>query len=62
MPELVHSKVPEFQQQRLMRMMIDVLKLREQLTRAEIRACYDELETARDALSRLLDKADGKDA
>jgi hypothetical protein len=32
------------------------------LTRAEVRGVYSEIETARDALSRILDHADGKDA
>jgi hypothetical protein len=41
--------------------MADVLVLK-RLSRAEIRASYDRLELARDALSRLLDDADGKDA
>jgi hypothetical protein len=32
------------------------------ISRAETRAVYDQIERARDALSRLLDHADGKDA
>jgi hypothetical protein len=32
------------------------------LNQAEIKHYYDYIETIRDALSRLLDKADGKDA
>jgi hypothetical protein len=62
LPELVHSEVPAHQKQRLARLMMDVLRLREQLTRAQIRSVYPELEAARDALSNLLDKADGKNA
>lgn len=63
-PELVvHTNhVPVNQRQRLNRLAIDVLKLRDQLTRAQIRMVYDEIEKARDALSAILDRADGKNA
>jgi hypothetical protein len=54
--------MPAHQKQRLTRLMTDVLRLREQLTRAQIRTVYQELEAVRDALSNLLDKADGKNA
>lgn len=62
MPELIHSELPEPQQQRLIRIGTDVCALRDTLTRAQIRTVYDTLETIRDALSRLLDKADDKNA
>jgi hypothetical protein len=59
----VHTNhVPVNQRQRLNRLAIDVLKLRDQLTRAQIRMVYDEIEKARDALSAILDRADGKNA
>lgn len=59
--ELVHSQPTEDTQKRLIRMSIDVFKLGS-LSKAEARAVYGELETVRDALSRILDRADGKDA
>lgn len=40
---------------------MDAVALRK-LSRAEVRAIYDKLETVRDALSRILDRADGKNA
>jgi len=45
---------------RLTRVMMDVVHLKE-LTAAEARALYDDLEATRDALSQILDRADGKD-
>jgi hypothetical protein len=44
---------------RLLRVMVDVAYLR-RMTIPEIRGRYDELEAVRDAISQLLDKADGK--
>jgi hypothetical protein len=48
-------------QQRVMRIEMDALKLMD-LSRAEIKTIYDKIEQARDALSRVLDRADGKHA
>ena len=62
MPELVHSKLPITAQQRVMRIMSDVLRLREELTRAQAMSIYSHLEKTRDAISRILDEADGKNA
>jgi hypothetical protein len=61
-PKLVHSELSEDTQRRLTRLMSDIRVLQASLTRAQSRTAYDYLETARDVLSRLLDKADGKDA
>ena len=44
---------------RLTRVMADVVQLKK-LTPAEARAIYRELELVRDALSTILDRADGK--
>jgi len=46
---------------RVFRIMGDALVL-SRLTPRQVRPVYDELEKARDALSRILDHADGKDA
>jgi transcriptional regulator NrdR family protein len=62
MPELVHSKLPAAQAQRVTRLMMDFLRLREELTWVQVRTVYKELETVRDGISKLLDKVDGKDA
>jgi hypothetical protein len=62
MVELVYSGLPVAQEQRLMRVIRDVCILRAALTRAQIRTEYATLEKARDELSRMLDKADGKNA
>lgn len=62
MVELVHSSLPTAQEQRLIRVMNDVCILRAALTPAQIKTQYEALERARDALSRMLDKADGKNA
>lgn len=59
MIELVHSMPPAELQKRLFRMLSDVSRLRE-LTRGEAQTVYSELEAARDALSLILDRADGK--
>lgn len=49
-------------ERRLIRLLADVRTLQLCLTRAKVRASYDKLEAARDALSRILDRADGKNA
>jgi hypothetical protein len=59
MLRLAKTEINTMQQQRLTRMMQDTLAL-SKLSPAEIRAAYAELETIRDALSRMLDRADGK--
>jgi hypothetical protein len=58
--ELVHS-ADEATQKRVFRLMADTLFL-SRLTPLQARAVYDEIEKARDALSRILDHADGKNA
>jgi flagellar biosynthesis/type III secretory pathway ATPase len=60
--ELVHSEPSPDVEQRLFRVMADVSVLQQRLSRAEIRTLYAAIERTRDALSRLLDYADGKDA
>ena len=57
--ELIKSDPKPEQQRRVMRLMLDVRKLLG-LSKAEIKAVYRELEAARDALSRILDRVDGK--
>jgi hypothetical protein len=59
--ELVHSQPTADLKTRVTRMEMDAVALRK-LSRAEVRAIYDKLETVRDALSRILDRADGKNA
>ena len=58
--ELVHSEPGPVMQKRLTRLMMDA-RLLATLTRAEAKAAYGELETVRDILSKILDRADGKD-
>ena len=48
------------EKQRVMRLQLDAYHILRHLTPIEIKALYSELETARDALSRALDRADGK--
>jgi hypothetical protein len=62
LPELVHSELPATSQQRLTRMGNDVVKLREELTLAQLRTVYEVVEAIRDELSKLLDKVDRKNA
>lgn len=62
MPELVHSELPEVQQRRVLRLLADIKILRLALTRGQTMTVYSELEAARDALSLMLDQADGKNA
>lgn len=59
--ELVHTQPTADTERRCIRIMADALALT-RVPRAELRAVYDNLERARDALSRLLDDADGKNA
>jgi len=59
MLKLAKTSLAPMLEQRVIRMEADARKL-QTLTAAEIRAVYANLETIRDALSRLLDKADGK--
>ena len=59
--ELVSIKPTPALQRRVTRIMADTLVLLN-LSAAEARGVYEELEKARDALSRILDRADGKDA
>jgi len=62
LPELIHSEPDEAIQRRMTRLMIDVRILGEQLTRAQTKTLYGEIEAARDGLSRILDRVDGKHA
>ncbi|MET3995007.1 hypothetical protein ABID65_006673 [Bradyrhizobium sp. S3.9.2] len=59
MLHLAKSQPNEIMLQRMVRILLDVRALRA-LTRPEIRALYEEIEAARDELSRLLDRVDGK--
>jgi hypothetical protein len=58
--ELIHSALHPQDEQRIVRIRNDVRALEALLTRAQVRAVYQQLELARDMLSRMLDKADGK--
>ena len=49
-------------QRRMLRLMSDALAMRRKITSAEARVLYSEIEQARDALSYILDRADGKNA
>jgi hypothetical protein len=57
--KLAKTSIGPLLEQRAIRMLTDACLL-ERLTTAEIRSIYTELETARDALSRMLDRVDGK--
>jgi hypothetical protein len=59
--ELVHVAPTLDTKRRLIRMTTDVRALNG-LHRGEVRAVYDRIEALRDALSRLLDRADDKHA
>jgi hypothetical protein len=59
--ELVHSQPSTDTLKRVVRIRADTIKLAD-LPLAEIRSVYEQIEKARDALSRILDRADGKDA
>lgn len=56
---LIKSEPSPAMSRRITRMLIDMREL-QTLTVAEIQSSYDELETVRDAISGLLDKADKK--
>lgn len=58
--ELQTSRPSDETIQRMTRLMLDIRHLA-QLTPPQARAVYSELEAARDALSIILDAADGKD-
>lgn len=60
MVELVHSAPGLETDQRITRIMMECKVLRSKLTRGEARARYLEIEAARDTLSEILDRADGK--
>jgi len=60
MLKLAKTSIPPLTEQRVIRIEADVRFLQRQLTTAEIRAVYANLETVRDVISHLLDKADGK--
>jgi hypothetical protein len=62
MPELIHSELSDSDNRRLTRLLSDILALRKTLTRGQIRTAYENLEAARDAISALLDRVDGKNA
>lgn len=59
MIQLVHSAPSPVMQKRMTRLLADA-RIVATLTRAEAKALYQELETVRDILSRVLDRADGK--
>jgi hypothetical protein len=59
MIRLAKTEIPPMLEQRVLRMLSDLYTL-SKLTGPEIRAVYSPLEEARDALSRILDRADGK--
>jgi hypothetical protein len=60
-PELIAVQPTPALQKRVTRIMADALVLGN-LSAAEARGVYEELQKARDALSRILDRADGKNA
>lgn len=60
MVELVHSAPNPDTDRRIMRLMMESKVLQLRLTRSEARARYSEIEAARDTLSAILDRADGK--
>jgi hypothetical protein len=57
--ELVHSEPGDVLQRRIERMLMDA-KMLDRLTRVQAKTIYSEIELARDCLSRILDRADGK--
>jgi N-glycosylase/DNA lyase len=57
--ELRTSQPTEEIRKRMIRVMSDVVQLKK-LSAAEARILYRDLEATRDALSRILDRADGK--
>jgi hypothetical protein len=59
MLKLAKTELDAMTQQRMVRLRNDVVRLAA-MTNAEVRAVYGELEACRDELSKLLDRADGK--
>jgi hypothetical protein len=59
--ELVYSGPDPALLQRMQRMLMDVRAL-SRLTKVQAQSVHEELELVRDALSRILDRADGKHA
>lgn len=59
--KLIHCKPSLDTKTRVIRLHCDTIALGD-LSKAEIRAIYGHIERARDALSRILDRSDGKDA
>jgi hypothetical protein len=57
---LAKTDINPLLQQRVIRIEADALTLVRLLSAAEIRAVYSHIEQARDTLSQLLDRADGK--
>lgn len=58
--ELVHSEPPPEMEQRVLRLRSDAMMLAAMMTNAQARTAYPILERARDDLSSILDRADGK--
>jgi hypothetical protein len=58
--ELIKSDPDDDEQKRVIRMMSDTRALKRQLSAAQVRSVYPQLEQIRDTLSLMLDKADGK--
>jgi hypothetical protein len=58
--ELIHSAPPPATERQLLRLYNDTQSLRAKLTRGEARSAYEIIERARDNLSAVLDRADGK--
>lgn len=59
MLELFKTDITPQMEQRIIRLFLDV-HVMQLMSNAEIRAVYKELEAIRDALSRMLDRVDGK--
>jgi hypothetical protein len=59
--ELVHSDPSPATERQLVRLYNDTQSLLAKLSKAEARTAYPVLEKARDNLSAILDRADGKD-
>jgi hypothetical protein len=58
--EIAYSELTNEQLRHIKKVAMGVHTLLSTLSRGQTRACYRELELARDGLSFLLDKADGK--
>ena len=56
----LHSSQPPPETWERLGRLLDDLNAFSELTAPQVRAIYQELEAARDALSRILDRADGK--